>query len=47
MHGCVSVALLLTAGAERDLDSVYHYIAEERSERAADRVLDRLRLLGA
>lgn len=35
-------AVLITAGAERDLASIYHYIAEERSERAADRVLDRL-----
>lgn len=35
-------AVLLTAGAERDLASIYHHIAADRSERAADRVLERL-----
>ncbi|MGH7564381.1 MAG: type II toxin-antitoxin system RelE/ParE family toxin [Gemmatimonadota bacterium] len=34
--------MLLTAGAERDLASIYRHLAEAQSERAADRVLERL-----
>lgn len=34
--------VLLTAGAERDLRSIYEHIAEAKSERAAEQVLDRL-----
>lgn len=34
--------VLLTAGAERDLESLYDYIAHHDSKAAADRVLDRL-----
>lgn len=35
-------AVQLTAGAEHDLSSIYHRIAETHSERAAERVLQRL-----
>ncbi len=35
-------AVLLTAGAERDLASIHQHMAESQSERAADRVLERL-----
>lgn len=34
--------VLLTAGAERDLEAIHDYIAEYDSPSAADRVLDRL-----
>ena len=34
--------VLLTAGAERDLESLYDYIVHHDSTAAADRVLDRL-----
>jgi toxin ParE1/3/4 len=34
--------VLLTEGAERDLESIYDYIAEFDSKRNADHVLDRL-----
>jgi toxin ParE1/3/4 len=34
--------VLLTAGAERDLEEIYDYIAEFDSPRSADRVLKRL-----
>lgn len=35
-------SVLLTAGAERDLASIYDFIADAMSERAAERVLGRL-----
>jgi toxin ParE1/3/4 len=35
-------AVLLTAGAERDLEAIYKYIAETDSEASADRVLQKL-----
>lgn len=35
-------AVLLTAGAEQDLEALYEYIAESDSPAAADHVLDRL-----
>jgi toxin ParE1/3/4 len=35
-------AVLLTAGAERDLEAIYDYLAEAESKRSADHVLDRL-----
>lgn len=35
-------AVLLTAGAERDLEAIYDYIAETDSEASADHVLQRL-----
>ncbi|MHB1353308.1 MAG: type II toxin-antitoxin system RelE/ParE family toxin [Thiobacillus sp.] len=34
--------ILLTAGAERDLESLHDYIAHHDSKAAADRMLDRL-----
>jgi len=34
--------VLLTAGAERDLESLHDYIVHHDSQAAADRVLDRL-----
>lgn len=34
--------VLLTAGAERDLESIHDYIAESDSPASADRVLNRL-----
>jgi toxin ParE1/3/4 len=34
--------VLLTAGAERDLDALHDYIAHHDSQAAANRVLDRL-----
>lgn len=38
----MSYKVLLTAGAERDLESIYDYIAEHDSEENADHVLDKL-----
>ena len=35
-------AVLLTAGAERDLEEIHGYIAEFDSPKSAERVLDRL-----
>lgn len=34
--------VLLTRGAERDLESIYDYIAEHDSQKNADHVLDKL-----
>lgn len=34
--------VLLTAGAERDMESIYDYISEVDSKASADHVLDRL-----
>ncbi len=39
-------AVLLTAGAERDLASIYDHLAQATSERAAEHLLDRLLHLG-
>jgi toxin ParE1/3/4 len=39
-------SVVLTAGAERDLASIHEYVAEVKSEKAADRVLDRLLEVG-
>lgn len=38
----MSRAVLLTAGAERDLASIYDYIVDSTGERTAERVLERL-----
>lgn len=38
----MSYKVLLTAGAERDLESIYDYIAEHDSQENADHVLDKL-----
>lgn len=38
----MSGAVLLSAGAEQDLASIYDFIADSKGERAAERVLDRL-----
>lgn len=38
--------VVLTAGAERDLASIYEYVAEAKGEKAADRILDRLLEVG-
>ena len=35
-------AVLLTAGAERDLEAIYDYIAESDSHASAEHVLDKL-----
>jgi toxin ParE1/3/4 len=42
-----SHAVLLTAGAERDLESIYDYIAECDSPTKANHVLDRLTQVAA
>lgn len=34
--------VLVTAGAERDLAAIYEYVAESKSERAAERLFERL-----
>ncbi|HLP99282.1 MAG TPA: type II toxin-antitoxin system RelE/ParE family toxin [Sideroxyarcus sp.] len=38
----MSFKVLLTQGAERDLESIYDYIAEHDSQQNADHVLDKL-----
>jgi toxin ParE1/3/4 len=38
----MSFKVLLTRGAERDLESIYDYIAEHDSQQNADHVLDKL-----
>ena len=38
----MSYKVLLTRGAERDLESIYDYIAEHDSQENADHVLDKL-----
>jgi len=38
----MSYKVLLTSGAERDLESLHDYIAHNDSKTAADRVLDKL-----
>lgn len=38
----MSFKVLLTRGAERDLESIYDYIAEHDSQKNADDVLDKL-----
>jgi len=38
----MSYKVLLTSGAERDLESLHDYIAHNDSKPAADRVLDKL-----
>jgi toxin ParE1/3/4 len=39
--------VLLTSGAERDLESIHDYLAENDGEAAADRVLRRITEVGA